>query len=247
MTQEEFNKINALESTHWWYLGTREISINILKKFLRVDANLKILDVGCGTGGNLKELAKIGSAQGCDIDPYVVELSRANGLDCYISDMRTLSLPPNSLDLVTFYDVLNQVSYKEAITVLKKINTALKPGGIITFREPALDVARGLHDQEVNIQFRLNKDSANELLTQANFEPLYVGYINFLLFIPIIIKRRYDKLVLNTPKSDVYVHSPVINGIFLAILRLENFLLRFINFPFGISIIAVAKKTDSSI
>src|SRR3989338_3835617 len=112
MKKDEFDKINRLETTHWWYVGTREISFSILSKFLPKKDGLKILDIGCGTGGNLKELEKLGNAEGIDHDPYAVELCNKNGLACKVGDLKDLKLEKDTYDLITLFDVLSQMDYE---------------------------------------------------------------------------------------------------------------------------------------
>ena len=61
----------AVEASHWWYVGTREICLALLMPHIGGGMPLRILDIGCGTGGNLAELARLGQARGIDLDPLV--------------------------------------------------------------------------------------------------------------------------------------------------------------------------------
>ena len=243
MEKEEFNKINELENFHWWYVGTREISFSILSKYLSKKAGLKILDIGCGTGGNLKELSKFGDAYGIDLDPYAIDLCRQNGFKCEVGDLRSLEQKEDSFDLITLFDVLNQVDYEKVSDVLVDIKNVLKKGGLLMFREPAIKTVSGKHDLYVNIKFRSEKSNSQALLKDVGFEVLYATHINFLLFIPVWLKRKIDFLIDKTPRSDIYKHGNFLNQALLGILRLEKYLLNIFNFPFGTSLLVVARKS----
>jgi len=242
MKKGEFDKINHLEATHWWYVGTREISFSTLSKFLPKKDGLKILDIGCGTGGNLKELNKLGDAFGIDVDEYAVKLCSENGYKCALGDLRNPNFEKNSYNLITLFDVLNEMDLSIIPKVLNDIKEGLIENGIIMIREPAMKIAGGRHDLDVNIKFRLEKHQAAELLKNAGFEILRISYINSLLFLPILIKRKVDLAVNKFPMSDVYEHEKIVNFILLKILRLEKFLLNYTHMPFGTSLLIIAKK-----
>ncbi len=242
MEKEEFNKINELENFHWWYVGTREISFSLLSKYLPKKEGLKILDVGCGTGGNLKELSKFGEAYGIDLDPYAIRLCKQNGFKCEVGDLRSLQQKEDFFDLITLFDVLNQINYEDVPNALNDIKNALKKGGLLVFREPAIKTASGKHDLYVNIKFRSEKSSIHALLKDAGFEILYATHVNFLLFIPVWLKRKIDFLIDKTPRSDIYKHNDHLNRVFLEILRFEKHLLNIFSFPFGTSLLIVARK-----
>jgi len=240
--KDEFDKINHLEAAHWWYVGTREISFSILSKFLPKESGLKILDIGCGTGGNLFELNKLGNAFGIDVDKYAVKLCNENGYKCAVGNLISLNLEKNSYDLITLFDVLNQIDLNLIPKVLNNIKESLTENGILVLREPAMKMAGGRHDLDVNIKFRLEKAEAIKLMEKAGFEILKISYINSLLFLPILVKRKIDLALNKSPMSDVYEHGKFVNFLLLKILRLEKFLLSYVSLPFGISIVIVVKK-----
>src|SRR3989344_660585 len=242
MSKEEFDKINKLENTHWWYVGTREICFDILERYLPQKTGIKSLDVGCGTGGNLKMLMKYGEAEGIDVDPYAVELTKQNNYNCRVGDMHNLNLPKENYDLITFYDVINQTKPELTPKIFNDVFSGLKCSGILSFREPAMDIAAGRHDKEVGILHRFNKNNTRKMLEKLGFQVLYIGYINSFLFLPIVLKRKIDKAFNLPPKSDVKNHSEVVNSFLLWVLRIEKVILKFVSFPFGVSILVVAQK-----
>jgi SAM-dependent methyltransferase len=243
MTEDEIHKIDAVELSHWWYRGTREICLSLLVPHLPRERPLRILDVGCGTGGNLLALAPFGHARGIDISPLCVDYCTGKGLDCSIGSMQDLNTPTRSLDLVTMFDVLNQAEPEETVGILSRIAAALEPGGLLAFREPALSVASGAHDRAVGIRRRFTKRDVAQVLRQAGFEPLRITYLNTILFPPIVLYRRLgDLLARDRVASDVESSPPLVNAALLGILRLERLLLRRFDMPFGVSVFVVARS-----
>ena len=82
MTADEIHNIAACETSHWWYLGMRENCLVLLRPYIVGRGPLRILDIGCGTGGNLTALTEYGQARGIDPDPLCVDYGRRKGLDC---------------------------------------------------------------------------------------------------------------------------------------------------------------------
>ena len=91
---------------------------------------------------------------------------------------------------------------------------------------------------------RYRKSNLKDLLNKK-FKIEKLSYFNFLLFIPIALsililkikKTKFIKFAETTPAN--YLNSTLKN-----IFSFEKYLLRFFNFPFGVSIIALAKKND---
>ena len=243
MTEDEIHKIAAVETSHWWYRGTREICMALLRPHIAGRESLRILDIGCGTGGNLSVLAEFGQARGIDRDPLCINYGRRKGLECSHGNMLDFEAPPASLDLVTLFDVLTQVDRDQVPIVLSRIAAALVPGGLLAFREPAMPIARGAHDRAVNIHHRFEATEVGALLNNAGFELLRVTYLNTLLFPPIVLARRLqDALFPALAASDVRPTPAPLNALLLGVLRIEKRLLRFTDLPFGVSLFCVARK-----
>ena len=95
----------------------------------------------------------------------------------------------------------------------------------------------------MNIHHRFKASEVGVLLNNAGFEPLRVTYLNTLLFPPIVLARRLqDALFPALAASDVRPTPAPLNALLLGVLRIENHLLRFTDLPFGVSLMAVARK-----
>ena len=65
-----------------------------------------------------------------------------------------------------------------------------------------------------------------------------------ILFPIALIKRTYDKIfsVKDSDHNEVKMPSKIINHLFLLLMRFENFLLKYMSLPFGLSVMVLAKK-----
>src|SRR5258706_12729259 len=48
LTPEYYDRLAALEATHWWWRGVRRVTERVMARSLAPDA--RALDAGCGTG-----------------------------------------------------------------------------------------------------------------------------------------------------------------------------------------------------
>ncbi len=243
MNADEVHKMAAVEASHWWYVGTREICLGLLQPHIAGRRPLHILDIGCGTGGNLAELDRLGHARGLDLDPLCVDYTRRRGLDCSLGNMLDFDTPPASVDLITFFDVATHLGRDQFPAVLEHVGAALAPGGVLAFREPAMPIARGSHDLAVDVRHRFTEPDVRRCLEEAGFEPLRITYLNTLLFPPIVLLRQLQRALAPTRAvSDVRPTPEPFNMLLLGLLRIEKQMLRFTNLPFGVSLFAVARK-----
>ena len=59
MQQHTYGIMDEVEGSHWWFVGRRAILETFLRQIIEKLGNkdLRILDVGCGTGANLEMLS----------------------------------------------------------------------------------------------------------------------------------------------------------------------------------------------
>lgn len=67
MERGAYETMAATEGRHWWFVGRRSIIRHLLQS-LRLDAGVRIAELGAGTGGNLKMLAEFGRVDAMEMD-----------------------------------------------------------------------------------------------------------------------------------------------------------------------------------
>ena len=53
MDTAEYERMYRLENWHWWFVSRRRLATSLIEQWIKPSARSRILDVGCGTGGNL--------------------------------------------------------------------------------------------------------------------------------------------------------------------------------------------------
>ena len=95
----------------------------------------RALEIGCGSGRFLVALREAGwEAQGLDLVPAAVEVSREKGFAVHCGDLDTFSCPPESFDGIFAWQVLEHLPRpRETLQLLRSL---LKPNGCVGFGVP---------------------------------------------------------------------------------------------------------------
>ena len=254
MKEEDFNYLYQLEEHLWWFVGMREITANLLgEELLRLTADTKILDAGCGTGGMLDFLTHSSASNnvfGIDVSTDALRFCHQRGHK-KLSQASATAKPfsDNSFDLVTSFDVLVQIPGEgEDITALKEAYRVLKPNGILFVRAAAYSWMRSGHDQALATQRRYTSSELENKLAISGFQVIRTTYVNSVL-LPVAMVRRLllKPMGLADRGSDV---KPLprklefINRLFTGVLSAESYALKHFcqRIPFGLSVICIAKK-----
>ena len=244
MQQHTYAIMNRVEDSHWWFVGRRLILESFLRQILSALGNensaLKILDVGCGTGANLEMLAQFGAAEGVDVSDEALEFCRAKGLKTHKGLAEKLPFTDESFNLVTALDVVEHLD--DDVAGLKEMHRVLKSGGRTLIFVPAFMWLWGVQDDISNHRIRYTKKQIVERLEKAGFEIERATYANWTFFTPILAGRTLMKITGIKPESENNVNVSALNGVFGKLFGAERFWLKNFDFPFGVSVVIVAKK-----
>ena len=98
----------------------------------------RLMDVGCGNGGNLAAARQLGwAAQGLELDPQAVTAARAEGLDVRQGNYGRLEEFPGAFDCVICSHVIEHVH--APLALMRAIHAAVRPGGVALISLPNAD------------------------------------------------------------------------------------------------------------
>ena len=253
MRSDDFSDLFELEETLWWFRGMREITRALLDPELGESIPRKILDAGCGAGGNLKFLERYSNGEavtGIDVSADALHFCRLAGAASLAQASATgLPFPSSHFDVVTSFDVLVQIPGEGAdLQAMREMFRVLKPGGIAFVRAAAFEWMRAGHDAAMNTQRRYRLGELREKLGRSGFEVVRATYVNTALFPVAMMKRLVlEPLGIASKGSDVRKFSTPLawlDPIFRSALSGEAAVLRRrrFDFPYGLSVICVVRK-----
>jgi SAM-dependent methyltransferase len=245
MMEHTYPILYAVEQSHWWYIGRRRILAGFVEQICRkfTDRPPRILDVGCGTGANLLMLSKYGQAEGVDVSEDALEFCRARGLDkVQVGAAEELPYEDGTFDLVTAFDVVEHLD--DDLAGLKEMRRVLRPGGRALLFVPTFMFLWGLQDDVSHHRRRYRLPELRRVLEQAGFEVERSTYANITFFAPILLGRQLMRLTGIKTESENNINVPALNGLFGAILGAESTVLRYMNLPFGVSGLCVARAKE---
>ena len=245
MAAAEHQAMARVEATHWWFVSRRRF----LKKVIhQLDADQpQILDLGCGTGGNLPMLASLGNVHAVDASKFAVDLCHKAGHHQVVEGYsHQLPFPPGCFDLITAFDVLEHI--EDPVGALEHLSRMLRPGGKILLTVPAFPFLYGPHDSALSHVRRYSRRDLGYTIADSGLvqeaSHFFFGGI-FLLAAPIRLLRRIMPGK-KTFKSDTERTPPgLINRLLLGLCMAEFKVAKYIHPPFGTSLYAIATKPAS--
>ena len=242
MERTVYNRLDQLEGQHWWFTARRKILKNVISQFAPKKAQLRLMEAGCGTGGNLKMLSSFGKLDAFELDDEARVIAKGK----LPMDIKSGMLPdhvpyqPGSFDVVVAFDVIEHVEHD--VESLASLGKQLAPGGRLVMTVPAMPWLWSKHDETHHHYRRYTKTSLNEALVQAGLKPVRISYFNTLLF-PMIAGIRLLRQALNIKETaDDKMPSPAVNSLLKSIFSFESNWVGRVSIPVGVSLLAVAQR-----
>ena len=248
MQQHTYAIMRRVEESHWWFVGRRQIIRSFLERLFRdvkasEHSTVNILDVGCGTGANLEMLSEFGVAEGVDVSTEALSFCQARGLqNVKLGAAEALPYEDDSFDLVTGLDVVEHLD--DDLAGLKEMRRILRPGGRALLFVPAFMFLWGVQDDISNHRRRYTLKELKDVVRKAGLEVERATYVNISFFTPIFLGRLLMRATGLRPESENNITIGFLNGVLGKLLAAERGPLRYMNFPFGVSIICVARRIE---
>jgi SAM-dependent methyltransferase len=232
------------ERDHFWFRGLRRFVTPLLEEAAGGVSSPRILDCGCGTGHNLLMLRRYGRAAGIDLNWTGLSYARERG-ERTVAQATAASLPfaGGTFDIVTSFDVIYALSDRDEQATIAEMFRVLKPGGHLVLNVAAMNVLKGNHSVLALEVRRYRRQSLRERLERAGFTVRRMSYTNAAIF-PVVVGLRLLQRISGHEESEEEISIPPapINAVLGAALAMEAALVRFVDMPFGSSLMALAQK-----
>ena len=241
MERAVYDRMAALDQAHWWFTARRRILAELVRRVAQPPKQARILEIGCGTGHNLAMLEGFGRVEATELDDGARAIAEQR-LGRTIAPARLPDLEgfdKGAYDLVALLDVLEHVDDDKG--TLAAIHALLKPGGALLLTVPANPWMWSAHDEAHHHKRRYRKRAIAGLLDAAGFETALLSHFNSLLFPAAALSRVAGKLRKRDHADDAMPPAPV-NRLLDRLFGLEKRLVGRLPLPFGVSLVAVARR-----
>ncbi len=244
MDRAVYDRMREHQRDHWWFRGRRAILATLIGA-LDLPKGARILEVGCGPGGNISMLKEFGEVTAMEPD----EASRAyaaesNGVSV-VGGLLPGPLPfePASFDLVCAFDVIEHVD--DDAGSVAALAGLLKRGGYMATTVPAQPWMWSRHDEAHHHKRRYRLSGYRKLFEAAGLKVAKASYFNSLLFPPIAAIRAAKMAIGSTASDDDGMPSKPVNRALAALFGAERHWLRVGSLPVGVSIVLIARKPEA--
>jgi ubiquinone/menaquinone biosynthesis C-methylase UbiE len=233
-----------LQEEHWWFVARRDVIQSFIKMQMPQGSGSKVLEIGCGVGGNVGLLSQSGQYRGIDMHKPAIDYCSEKYPQFEFQCTRVEEIPQefksNKFDSIYLLDVLEHIDNQVAI--LKSAQNYLTQSGKILVTVPAFEFLWSPHDEFVHHVRRYTKAGLKRVLKDAGYEVERISYFNSILF-PLALTQRLGMRLLNR-KLSTHLSTPpaIVNWLFKVIFTQEAWILKRINLPVGLSIIAVVSQ-----
>lgn len=236
-----YQSLRDSQDNHWWFVGRRRIVARLIERFVPLGPKARVLEAGCGYGGNLAMLETLGEVDAFEFDDaaraHASALSRRKVAYGRLPD--DIGFAQDRFDLIAMLDVLEHID--DDVASLRALGERLTPDGRLLLTVPALPWLWSDHDVLHQHKRRYTRALLLERLNEAGFEATGIGYFNTLLF-PLALVQRLAARLLGGSGADHGAPPEPLNAILAAIFSLETSLVGRIRLPIGLSLFAVVRK-----
>ena len=240
------------EVKHFWPRGRALILGDVVYALVRPEEPnrpARFLEVGCGTGTVLAQIASRGfDATGCDAFRSNLEIARERvpAAALFQGDGATATAP-GWFDAVGLFDVIEHVD--DEVPILASCLDVVRPTGRLFVTVPAFQGLYGRRDRIAGHRRRYRAATLRARIEAAGWRVERITYFSTVLF-PLFVLARFVERLVGTNGPDPTSGTDLaetkaggaLNGLGLVTFALERRWLRRHSLPFGSSLLAVARR-----
>jgi SAM-dependent methyltransferase len=240
MERNVYDRMNDLEDRHWWFAARREVIAALVARYA-TKPGARILEAGCGSGGNLEMLGRYGQVDAFEYD----DAARAHACAKSGLDIKSGALPAavpfkgERYDLIGLFDVLEHIEADRE--TLGALADYLEDRGRLLVTVPAFPRLWSVHDDRHHHFRRYTRASLSEVAQAAGLRVRYASYFNMFLF-PLAVATRLAKSVAKADTPDDMLPPGWLNGLLRGVFAAERHIVGRLRLPVGLSLVAVLEK-----
>ena len=210
MNSKEYELMNKLEDTHWWYIDYDFLNTFFSRYKNIMPQNHSFLMLGAEPVRilNIWKVFPERKLSGFDVNSIALRIAivKCPDADIYKTSIKNPELKHKNYDLITILDVLYTTGINNSLNGLKIILRNLRKNGFIILHNPAYQWLYSEHDKAVHTQKGIPQRH-DSTMWWIGLKPILISYRNFLLF-PFLLLHRLPRYLLKRnkiidPKSDV--------------------------------------------
>lgn len=243
MDAREYENLDRVEATHWYYAGKRELVHRWLARVKPPRSTDRLLDCGAGTGRFAEEMAANCQVLVLDDHEEALRMLRRKFQPEQILSLAgdQVPLPDASLDYVTALDVLEHTPDDAA--VVGGFHRLLRAGGIAVVTVPASMALWSDWDVGLHHFRRYSRPQLRALFADKAWEVMAVNYTNVPVYPVVWLVRKWRRWF-PAPSGSARAEDKVPPAWLNRLMRIQFVALAMTIFPwpFGVSLLLVARK-----
>jgi len=194
MQHDQFQLHADIEQRHWWFVGRRRILCRLAAEVLPPSPQTTVVDVGCGTGGNIAALAERYQCVGIDTSEEAIELARRRFPQVrFIAGWapRDLGEAAGQAQLFLLTDVLEHVA--DDYAMFSELLSAASPGSHFLLTVPADESLWSEHDESFGHYRRYDRTRLEGIWADLPVTTLLISYFNSRLLPVVRLVRAWNR------------------------------------------------------
>jgi SAM-dependent methyltransferase len=237
---DEYRRMAEAGERHWWYVATRALLEQLMAPHLPpVGVDTRYLDAAGGSGATGSWLVRRGPTLVDDVDEPSVKFAAQHGYRPALADLNALPHPDRSFDAVLCVTALCHRMNTDPSATVAELARVTRQGGIVCVMEPGVRRLRRGHDRVTHTARRFSRRDLSDLLTGAGLELLRATGAYSFLVPPAAVLAVLER---GRTTSDVGRNQSGLGGALSALAKVERTMLRRLDLPAGLSVIAIGRK-----